>query len=92
MRGLNTRSYVRTYIHTTTDLGYCWHREPIRNMLLLLERKALVRISTWNICGLSNNSVFGDKISNNDFLDSVRFCDIVVLTETWQQASDFIIP
>ena len=41
---------------------------------------------------MSNNSVFGDKISNNDFLDSVCFCHIVVLTETWQQASDFIIP
>ena len=57
-----------------------------------LERKPLFRISTWNICGLSNNSVFGDKISNNDFLDSVHFCDIVVLTETWQKASDFTIP
>ena len=38
MRGWNTRSYVRTYIHTTqleTDFGYCWHREPIQNMSLL---------------------------------------------------------
>ena len=24
---------IRPYVHTTqTDLGYCWHREPIRNM------------------------------------------------------------
>ena len=58
-----------------------------------LERKPLFRISTWNICGLSNNSVFGDKISNKDLLiDSVHFCDIVVLTETWQKALDLIIP
>ena len=27
---------IRTYVHTTqTDLGYCWHKEPIRDMSLL---------------------------------------------------------
>ena len=32
-----------TYVHTTqTDLGYCWHRGPIRNMSLLASLTAII--------------------------------------------------
>ena len=36
---------IRTYVHTTqTDLGYCWHRELIRNMSLLASLAAITII------------------------------------------------
>ena len=46
---------------------------------------SLISFSAWNINGLSNK-VLGDKLHNNDFLDSINNCDFVALSEIWNRS------
>ena len=48
-------------------------------------------ISCWNVNGLSQNSIFGDKLSNSDFLNSFNHHDLIILTETCSK-DPFSIP
>ena len=38
----------------------------------------------WNIKGLGDdNSLFGEKLQNQDFLDHIKKNDVNIITETW---------
>ena len=42
-----------------------------------------LKISCWNVNGLSKNSVFDNKLQNCDFLHQFRDCDVSIMTEIW---------
>lgn len=44
-----------------------------------------ISLSTWNIHGLSHNTL-GDKIMNKDFLNNISKIDFIFLIETWSNA------
>ena len=48
-------------------------------------RSSFISFSAWNINGLSNK-ILGDKLDNNDFLDSINNCDFVALSEIWNRS------
>ena len=48
-------------------------------------RSSFMSFSAWNINGLSNK-ILGDKLDNNDFLDSINNCDFVALSEIWNRS------
>ena len=46
----------------------------------------LLSLSCWNVNGLSYNSIFGEKLTNPDFVRCLDRNDILILTETWTKA------
>ena len=44
-----------------------------------------ISLSTWNINGI-RNKILGNKLQNNDFLESINQYDFVVLTELWNHS------
>ena len=42
-----------------------------------------LKISCWNVNGLSKNSVFDNKLHNCDFLNQFRDCDVSIMSEIW---------
>ena len=46
----------------------------------------LLYLSCWNVNGLSYNSIFGEKLTNPDFVCCLDRNDILILTKTWTKA------
>lgn len=47
-----------------------------------MNKHSEISISAWNINGLSHKTM-GDKLTNQDFVNSVKHNDFILLTETW---------
>ena len=42
-----------------------------------------LKMSCWNVNGLSKRSIFGNKLQNNEFLNQLNDSDITILSEIW---------
>jgi hypothetical protein len=51
----------------------------------------LLSITSWNVHGLPENFILGNKLSNDEFLFYFNHCDLIVLTETWR-SDQFTLP
>ena len=58
-------------------MSLCFLRSPAVLLSKVLE------LSCWNINGLSKRSIFGNKLTNVDFVDYIKNSDIVILSELW---------
>ena len=43
----------------------------------------LLQLSCWNINGLGKRSVFDNKLLHSDFLNSIKNCGFLILSEIW---------
>ena len=42
-----------------------------------------LKISCWNVNGLSKNSVFDNKLQNYDFLHQFHDSEVLIMSEIW---------
>ena len=58
---------------------------------LSLSRKSILSLSCWNVHGLTDRLRFGNKLTNEEFINHIYKHDIVILTESWMK-DDVQIP
>lgn len=58
---------------------------------LSVSRKSILSLSCWNVHGLTDRLRFGNKLTNEEFINHINKHDIVILTESWMK-DDVQIP
>ena len=48
-------------------------------------RESILSLSCWNIHGLTDRLRFGNKLTNEEFINHINKHDIVILTESWMK-------